>query len=183
MKHIVAGLGSLAVLVVAAASLAQTDGWQEYVYTGDGFAIAAPSEPARNAQPIYVTGGTADAHVYTSAAGSNAALMLFVFERHNNDRRSVQQIHAQAQDDALGPVKGKLRARTELALGKYRGAELEFEAQHPDLEMKTHQVRSRYYVVGRKIYHLLAIAPVGEPFPTDADRWFKSFRLTTAADH
>ena len=56
MKHVVAGLGSLAVLVVAAASLAQTDGWKEYVYTGDGFAIAAPSEPARNAQPIYVTG-------------------------------------------------------------------------------------------------------------------------------
>ena len=163
MKHVVAGLGSLAVLVVAAASLAQTDGWKEYVYTGDGFAIAA--------------------HVYTSAAGSNAALMLFVFERHNNDRRSVQQIHANAQDDALGPVKGKLRARTELSLGKYRGAELEFEAQHPDLDTKTHQVRSRYYVVGRKIYHLLAIAPVGEPFPTDADRWFKSFRLTTAADH
>jgi hypothetical protein len=136
MKHVVAGLGSLAVLVVAAASLAQTDGWKEYVYTGDGFAIAAPSEPARNAQPIYVTGGTADAHVYTSAAGSNAALMLFVFERHNNDRRSVQQIHANAQDDALGPVKGKLRARTELSLGKYRGAELEFEAQHPDLDTK-----------------------------------------------
>ena len=34
-----------------------------------------------------------------------------------------------------------------------------------------------------KMYHLLAIAPIGEPFPTDADRWFKSFRLTTAADH
>jgi hypothetical protein len=183
MKHMVAGLGSLALVAAVTTSLAQTDSWKEYVYTGDGFAIAAPSEPARNAQPIYVTGGTADAHVYTSAAGSNAALMLFVFERHNTDRRSIQQIHAQAQDGALGPVKGKLRARTELALGKYRGAELEFEAQHPDLDTKTHQVRSRYYVVGRKIYHLMAIAPVEEPFPTDADRWFKSFRLTTAADH
>lgn len=159
MKHIVAGLGSLAVLVVAAASLAQTDGWKEYVYTGDGFAIAAPSEPARNAQPIYVTGGTADAHVYTSAAGSNAALMLFVFERHNNDRRSVQQIHAQAQDDALGPVKGKLRARTELALGKYRGAELEFEAQHPDLEMKTHQVRSARSIICSRSHRLESPSP------------------------
>jgi hypothetical protein len=183
MKHIIAGLGSLALLAAVTTSVAQTDSWKEYVYTGDGFAIAAPSEPARNSQPIYVTGGTADAHIYSSAAGSNAALMLFVFERHNNDRRSVQQIHAEAQDGALGPVKGKLRARTELALGKYRGAELEFEAQHPDLDTKTHQVRSRYYVVGRKIYHLMAIAPVGEPFPSDADRWFKSFRLTTAADH
>jgi hypothetical protein len=183
MKHIVAGLGSLGVVAVVTAALAQTDSWKEYAYTGDGFAVAAPAEPARSSQPIYVTGGTADAHIYTSQAGSNTALMLFVYDRHNNDRRSIQQIHAQAQEGALGAVKGKLRARTELALGKYHGAELEFEAQHPDLDTKTHQVRSRYYVVGRKIYHLLAIAPIGEPFPTDTDRWFKSFRLTTAADH
>ncbi|MBV8745169.1 MAG: hypothetical protein JO134_09030 [Xanthobacteraceae bacterium] len=183
MKHIVAGLGSLAVISVVTAALAQTDSWKEYVYTGDGFAVAAPAEPVRSSQPIYVTGGTADAHIYTSEAESNTALILFVYDRHNNDRRSIQQIHAQAQEGALGPVKGKLRARKELALGKYQGAELEFEAQHPDLDTKTHQVRSRYYLVGRKIYHLLAVAPIGEPFPSDADRWFKSFRLTTVADH
>ena len=64
----------------------------------------------------------------------------------------------------------------------YQCAEFEFEAQHPELDTKTHQVRSRYYVVGRKMYHLLAIAPIGEPFPNDADRWLKSFRLTTAGD-
>jgi hypothetical protein len=183
MKHIVAALGSFALLVLANAAVAQTDNWKEYVYTGDGFAIAAPAEPARNSQPIYVTGGTADAHIYTSAASSNTALILFVYERHSNDKRSLQQIHAQAQEGALGSVNGKMRARSELALGKYQGAELEFEAQHPELDTKTHQVRSRYYVVGRKMYHLLAVAPIGEPFPTDADRWFKSFRLTTAADH
>jgi hypothetical protein len=183
MKHIAAGLASLAVLSIVTAALAQTGSWKEYVYIGDGFAIAAPSEPGRNSQPIYVTGGTADAHIYSSAAGANTALMLFVYERHRTDRRSLQQIHAQVQEGALGSVNGKLRARSELALGKYQGAELEFDAQHPDLDTKTHQVRSRYYVVGRKIYHLLAVAPIGEPFPTDADRWFKSFRLTTAADH
>lgn len=183
MKHIVAGLSSFALFVLVSAAVAQTDTWKEYVYTGDGFAIAAPAEPARNSQPIYVMGGTADAHIYTSAANSNTALMLFVYERHSKDKRSLQQIHAQAQEGALGSVNGKMRTRSELALGKYQGAEFEFEAQHPELDTKTHQVRSRYYVVGRKMYHLLAIAPIGEPFPTDADRWFKSFRLTTAADH
>jgi len=182
MKHIVAGLGLFALFVLVTTAVAQTDNWKEYVYTGDGFAITSPAEPARSSQPIYVVGGTADAHMYTSAANSNTALMLFVYERHSNDKRSVQQIHAQAQEGALGSVNGKMRARSDLALGKYQGAELEFEAQHPEMDAKTHQVRSRYYVVGRKMYHLLAIAPIGEPFPTDADRWFKSFRLTTAAD-
>ena len=182
MKHIVAGLSSFALFVLVSAAVAQTDTWKEYVYTGDGFAIAAPAEPARNSQPIYVMGGTADAHIYTSAANSNTALMLFVYERHSKDKRSLQQIHAQAQEGALGSVNGKMRTRSELALGKYQGAEFEFEAQHPELDTKTHQVRSRYYVVGRKMYHLLAIAPIGEPFPNDADRWLKSFRLTTAGD-
>jgi hypothetical protein len=182
MKQIVAGLGSFALFVLVTTAVAQTGNWKEYVYTGDGFAITSPAEPARSSQPIYVVGGTADAHIYTSAANSNTALMLFVYERHSKDKRSLQQIHAQAQEGALGSVNGKLRARSDLALGKYQGAELEFEAQHPELDTKTHQVRSRYYVVGRKMYHLLAIAPIGEPFPTDADRWFKSFRLTTAAD-
>jgi hypothetical protein len=183
MKQIVAGLGSFVLLALVTTAVAQTDSWKEYTYTSDGFAISAPAEPTRSSQPIYVSGGTADAHTYTSAAGSKTALMLFVYERHRSDRRSLQQIHAHAQEGALGSVNGKLRARSELTLGKYQGAELEFEAQHPDLDAKTHQVRSRYYVVGRKMYHLLAIAPIGEPFPTDADRWFKSFRLTTAADH
>jgi hypothetical protein len=183
VKRIVAGLGLTALFVLVTTAVAQTDNWKEYVYTGDGFAIASPVEPARSSQPIYVTGGTADAHIYTGAAGSDTALMLFVYERHNSDKRSLQQIHAQAQEGALGSVNGKMRARSDLALGKYQGAELEFEAQHPELDTKTHQVRSRYYVVGRKIYHLLAIAPIAQPFPTDAERWFKSFRLTTAADH
>jgi hypothetical protein len=105
MKHIVAGLASLAVLAVVTVATAQTDGWKEYVYTCDGFAIGAPSEPARSSQPIYVTGGTADAHIYTSAAGSNTALMLFVYERHSGDRRSLQQIHAQAQKARSGRSK------------------------------------------------------------------------------
>jgi hypothetical protein len=183
MKHFIAGLGAVAVLALASMAAAQTDNWKEYVYIGDGFAVAAPSEPGRSSQPIYVPGGTADAHIYTSATGSNTALMLFVFERHSKDRRSTQQIHAQSQEGALGAVKGKLRTRSELTLGKYQGAELEFEAQHPDTDTKTHQVRSRYYVVGRKIYQLMAVAPIGEPFPADTERWFKSFRLTTAADH
>jgi hypothetical protein len=70
-----------------------------------------------------------------------------------------------------------------LTLGKFAGVELEFEAQHPELDTRTHQVRSQYFVVGRKIFHLIAIAPMDAPFPDEAERWLKSFRLTTAADH
>jgi hypothetical protein len=183
MRRIVTGLGLLVLIAAATAAAAQTDTWKEYVYPGDGFAMSAPSEPEVTSQPIYVAGGTADAHVYTIAAWPDTALMLFIFQRDRADRRTMAQFHEQAREGSLGVVNGKLRKRLDVTLGKFTGVELEFEAQHPELDAHTHQVRSRYFVVGRKIYHLIAIAPLDGPFPEDADRWFKSFRLTGAADN
>jgi hypothetical protein len=182
MKYFVTVLG-LSMALAFAAAAAQTDNWKEYVYRDDGFAMSAPSEPEVTSQPIYVAGGTADAHVYTIAAWPDIALMLFVFQRDRADRRTTAQFHEQARDGSLGAVNGKLRKRSDVTLGKFVGVELEFEAQHPDLDTHTHQVRSRYFVVGRKIFHLIAIAQLDGPFPEDADRWFKSFRLATPADN
>jgi hypothetical protein len=42
VKRIVAGLGLTALFVLVTTAVAQTDNWKEYVYTGDGFAIASP---------------------------------------------------------------------------------------------------------------------------------------------
>src|SRR5262252_7888583 len=181
MKPIITGIGLL--IALASGASAQTDSWKEYVFNDDGFTISAPSEPELTSQPINVAGGTADAHVYKTAVGSNTALMLFVFRRDRADRRTAAQFHEQARQGSLDAVNGKLRRRSDLKLGKFAGVELEFEAQHPELDTRTHQVRSRYYIVGRKIFHLIAIAPISAPFPDDAERWFKSFRLTTAADN
>jgi hypothetical protein len=182
MRRIVTGLG-LSVVVAVAMAAAQTDTWKEYEYPDDGFAMSAPSEPVVTSQPIYVAGGTADAHVYTIAAWQDTALMLFIFQRDRADRRTMAQFHEQAREGSLGVVNGKLRKRSDLTLGKFAGVELEFEAQHPELDTHTHQVRSRYFVVGRKIFHLIAIAPLGADFPNDTDRWFKSFRLTTVGNN
>ena len=181
MKRIVTALGCAMALSLATAA-AQTDSWKEYVYDDDGFAMSAPAEPTVTTQPIYVVGGTADAHIYTIADGPDTAFMLFIFERHRSDRRSASQLRQQARQWALDSVNGKLRKQSDVELGKFRGTELEFEAQHPDLDAKTHQVRSRYYTVGRKIYHLIAIAPLDQPFPADADQWFKGFRLIGETD-
>ena len=181
MKRIVTALGcAMAFTLVTAA--AQTDTWKEYVYNDDGFAMSAPAEPTLTTQPIYVVGGTADAHIYTVAVGPDTAFMLFIFERHRKDRRTTSQLRQQARQWALDSVNGKLRRQSDVELGKFRGTELEFDAQHPELDTKTHQVRSRYYTVGRKIYHLIAIAPIDQPFPAEVEQWFNGFRLTNEAD-
>jgi hypothetical protein len=165
----------------ATAALAETP-WQEYVYADDGFAISAPAEPSQEQFPIYVVGGTANAHVYSIAASGDSEFMVYIFKRHPDDKRSEVQFHEHAQQGAVGAVKGKLHAKSELALGNYRGAEMEFESQHGEADRKNHHVRSRYYLVGRLVYHLMAVAPVGQPLPADTNRWFASFRLIKTAD-
>lgn len=100
MKRIVTALGCAMALTLVTAA-AQTDTWREYVYSDDGFAMSAPTEPTLTTQPIYVVGGTADAHIYTIAAGPDTALMLFIFERHRKDRRSASQLRQQARQWAL----------------------------------------------------------------------------------
>jgi hypothetical protein len=161
---------------LAAVAAAQTP-WQEYVYANDGFAIMAPAEPLQEQLPIYVFGGTANAHVYSIAAGNGSEFVVYIFRRHPGDKRSQQQFHEHAQHGALDSVKGKLHGKSALVLGDYRGAELEFESQHPEMDKKNHHVRSRYYLVGRKVFHLMAVAPSGQPFPPETDRWFQSFRV------
>jgi hypothetical protein len=182
MKRIAYVLGIAATFALTAVAGAQTDTWTEYIYGDDGFAMSAPVEPKLATQPIYVVGGTADAHIYTVLEEPSTAFMLFIFERHRNDRRTTSQLRAQSRQWALSSVNGKLLDESELTLGTARGTQLTFEAQHPDHDAKTHQVRTRYYVVGRKVYNLIAIAPIGEPFPADAERWFKGFRLTGSSN-
>jgi hypothetical protein len=159
---------------------AQERAWKEYIYPDDQFAISAPEEPRRETQRIRVVGGTSTAHIYSIAADEHGAFMIFVYLRHRSDRRPERDVREQAGSGALRSVKGKLLAEAELALGRYRGAEIDLE-EPAEAERKGHRIRNRYYIVGRRVYQLMVIAPAGERFPAETERWFKSFRLVRGA--
>jgi hypothetical protein len=159
---------------------AQERTWKEYVYPDDHFAISAPEEPKRDSQRIRVVGGTSTAHIYSIAADEHGAFMVFVYLRHRSDRRPERDVRQEAGSGALRSVKGKLLAEAELALGRYRGAELDVE-EPGEAAGKGHRIRNRYYIVGRRVYQLMVIAPAGERFPAETERWFKSFRLVRGA--
>lgn len=165
------------ILLASLPAAAQERAWKEYVYPEDRFAIFAPAEPKREAQRIRVPGGTSTAHIYSVEAGEDRALMVFVYLRHRADRRTDREVREEAGAGALQSVKGKLTAQSELVLGRYRGSLIELEAQNPEIARKNHRIRNQYFVVGRRLYQLMAIAPAGEALPADTERWFKSFRL------
>jgi hypothetical protein len=175
MRKLIVATGMLVGWAVAAA--AQDAAWKEYVYPEDDFAVSAPAEPKLEKQTIRVVGGTSSAHIYSVSAGERGAFMMFVYLRHRTDRRSEKEVQEQARAGALRSVNGKMTAQSELALGIYRGSQLELESQHPEIARKNHRIRNRFYVVGRRLYQLMALSPAGEALPADTDRWFKSFRL------
>jgi hypothetical protein len=166
----------------APAPAAAAPAWKEFVFRDNGFAISGMAEPKLERRPIYVVGGTSEAFIYTAPVDDEAVFMVFVFERAAKDRRSDAKVRTDAAKDAVEAVNGKLKSRSTVALGRFRGVELDYDAEHPEFDMKKQRVRDRLYVVGRKLYHLMAIAPVGTKFPEETDKWFKSFRLTTADD-
>jgi hypothetical protein len=175
MRRLILAIG--AVSGSAAIAAAQDKAWKEYVYPEDNFAISAPAQPRVEKQTIRVVGGTSLAHIYSVSAGEHGAFMVFVYRRHRSDRRSEKEVEEQARAGALRSVSGKLTAQSEAALGIYRGSQIDLESQHPEVSRKNHRIRNRFYVVGRRLYQLMAISPAGEALPAETDRWFKSFRL------
>jgi len=148
--------------------------WKEFVYPGDDFAISAPDEPKFENKTIHTAGGSAEAHIYAMPTGGKGAFMV-VHGRQDSDQRSDQEVLDEARVGVLREANAMVLVQSNVSLGPYRGAQLELRSTTTD--GKTKRVSDRFYIVGRKLYQLVALAPAGEPLPAASERWFDSFRL------
>ena len=150
----------------------QSNGWKEYAYPQDGFSVSAPVTPKMEREKAQAAvGGNVELHYYGITLADNSGFMVVVSPLLPNDQRSPQQVLADAKQGAVDSVNGKPIAESSVSLDNNPGIQIEFEAGD-------HHSRNRYYVVGRKLYQLAALAPQGKPIPADTDRFFSSFRLT-----
>ncbi len=168
------GLWTFGLLAPAAA---QDSAWSDYIYSGDEFAISAPVAPKLEQQKLRIAGNRADAHIYTMPAGGSGAFMVFVTPRDASDRRSDQQVLDEARIGALRAANAIVLVQSNITLGPYRGSQIDLQTQNGEASGKNKRIRDRFYVVGRRLYQLMAIAPAGEPLPVGTGRWLDSFRL------
>ena len=173
MQKLVLLFGLMLVLSVRAAAEDVT--WKEFVYPDDNFAISAPGEPTLEMKTLNTAGGSAEAHVYAMPTGGNGAFMVVVHTRRDSDQRSTQEILDEARVGVLREANAMVLVQSNVSLGPYRGAQLELRSTGTDGNTK--RVSDRFYIVGRKLYQLVALAPAGEPLPAASERWFDSFRL------
>ena len=143
--------------------------WSDYSYAKEGFAVAAPKEPTLSTQTAQTAAGPVEMHFYTIEVGSGA-LLVITSRLHPNDKRTAQQVIAGSTQGAVAALKGKLTAQKAISLGKYPGTEFEISAE------KTHN-RNRVYVANRKVYQVMAIAPIDRSLPLETDQFQQSFRI------
>ncbi len=170
-NHFATFLFLSALLCTALAAAFQGNGWKEYAYPQDGFSVSAPVTPKMEREKAQsAAGGNVELHYYGITLAGDSGFMVVVSPVLPNDQRSPQQILAEAKTGAVESVNGKLISETAVSLGGNPGIQIEFEAGD-------HHSRNRYYVVGKKLYQLAALAPQGKPIPADTDKFFGSFQL------
>lgn len=144
--------------------------WKQYVYEEDGFAIAAPAEPGFRRATATVGPGEVEQHFYSVSLGDDSGWMAIAYTLDPADKRRPELILADKRDSALESVNGKLISEMPITLEGYLGLQVE-------LESEKYRARNRYYVIGRRMYELLSIAPMDKPIHRETDRFYRSFRL------
>jgi hypothetical protein len=143
--------------------------WSDYSYAKEGFAVSAPQEPTFSTKTVQTEAGPVEMHLYQAEVGGGM-LLVIASRLHPNDKRNARQVIADSAEGAVAAVNGKLTAQKAITLGKYPGTEFEVATE------RSHN-RNRLYVANRKIYQVMAIAPVNRPFPLETDQFQQSFRL------
>ena len=155
--------------VQPAATAAPPAKWTDYSYAKEGFAVSAPKEPAFSTKTVQTAAGPVDVHFYQAEVGGG--MLLVVASRlHPNDKRNPRQVIAESSQGAVAALNGKLVTEKAITLGKYPGTEFEIAGE------RTHQ-RNRVYVANRKVYQVIAIAPIDRSLPVEGDQFHRSFRI------
>ena len=165
-KHWMASLVVLLGCCFVAACGKKTEGWQEYKYRDDGFAISAPSKPI----PAPPSDEYPDTRSYGLNYGNRTMIVIgagkFDMFEDLPEKEKLQRL----KDLLVRGTSSKLISEKEISLDDNPGIDFEIEAY-------ADHSRSRYYMVKGKFLALQSYAPAGAPFSVDTDRVFDSLRL------
>lgn len=142
-------------------------GWQEFTFVDDGFAVSARWKPELSKRPGNPSIGSGEVHMYRVRVGQ-AELSVSVATTPPLTRTPRESLTG-ARDGLAQATKGRIAAESVISLGPYPG--LQF-----DLEAERYHARIRLFLIERRLYQLLSIAPSGLSLASETGRFFDSFR-------
>jgi hypothetical protein len=163
----------VALLVSATCSallFAQTPALKQYVYSDDGFVIAAPTEPKFDTSTQTTALGTVQMHGYTVDLGNDSGFVVYAADFKRSTGISVQG----GKEGFLANLKARVITEKTITLAGQPG--IEFEWENPE-----YHGRAQMFFVGGILFQLLSIAPINRPVPPVVDGIFRSFRFLQGA--
>jgi hypothetical protein len=142
------------------------DGWKEYEYPADGYAVSTPSKPI----PLPPSEEDPDHKGYRISYDDRTTVLFGASPYAMWGDLSPKAKLDRIEEMQVKGTSGKLVSEKEISLGGNPGIELE-------VEFHDSHMRSRWYVVNGKVLYLYSVAPTDAPLAGDTDRIFNSLRL------
>ncbi len=168
-------MASLVVLLsccfLAACEKGDADGWKEYKYRDDGFAISAPLRPVPMPDPSATPAERKNNRLYGIDFGNRTTIVIGVSPADDfGENVPAEELLQRLKNLTLRGTVSKLVSQKEISLAGNPGIEYEYQAAG-------FHARERFYVVKDKFLGMQSMAYGGDPLAPATDRIFDSLRL------
>ena len=169
-KHWMAGLIVLLSCCFVAAC-ERGDGWKEYKYRDDGFAISAPWKPVPWTDSTASAAERRNTRNYALDFGNRTSISFGVSPADDfGENVSAEELLQRVKNTTLRGVPAKLVSERQLSLADNPGIEFEFQAEG-------WHGRQRVYIVKDKLLGMQSMVFGADPLAPATDRIFDSLRL------
>jgi hypothetical protein len=137
-----------------------------------GFTVWLPAQAAESRRRIDTEDGPSELVSVEAESALLSALVMYKDVGAKRARDGTELFDAE-RDFALEKLKAKLVSERRISLGRNPGREFQAVISADD----ERRLRGKVYVVGHRVYTLLALFPDSQISATKSDEFFKSFRL------
>ena len=168
-------MASLVVLLsgclLAACDKGASDGWEEYKYRDDGFAISAPSMPVPRIDSSTTPAERKNSRAWGIDFGNRTEILITTgLVSDFAENVPAEEVLQRMKNMTLQGVPAKLVSERQLSLGDHPGIEFEFQAE------RWHS-RQRVFILKDKLLGVSSTARGSDPLAPATDRMFDSLRL------
>ena len=144
--------------------------FQTFHSAASGFSVDAPGKLIESVQQTPTKLGPIEAHAFLLDLGASGALMVMCNEFPADHSYDPPKVLDGALKGGVDSFKGRIDWQHPLNLNGTPGVEAR-------LLSDKFVVQIRIYLAGRRLYQLMAIAPLGQDLPLGSTRFFDSFRF------
>jgi hypothetical protein len=160
-------------LVALAPRLASAQEWKEFSSPECRCSAQFPGAPQPRTQPLQSKYGSHEAKMWILDVPGNAFFALFYMDYPKDSfaKAKPEDLLADARDEAVKNVKGKLVSETKITMNGYPGRE--FKIASPGAL----NLHARIFLAKERLYQVIAVVPEARDSAGDAKKFLDSFKF------